>query len=163
MGEVEAESGMDSGVASHDALAQQQAAGGRPSAPFRKLRRGREQPRKLEELEDANLQHYVSNVKLNQSQAPETSLRPSAANLNLSLIPQPCTDAICFADPRPGCSGRDVGVIAFYFPGHDEPWDALCGSSFLGNIWDLRPTGGMELEAPCRPGVRHSFKNAEAA
>jgi hypothetical protein len=33
---------MDSGVASYDALAQQQAAGGRPSAPFHKLRRGRE-------------------------------------------------------------------------------------------------------------------------
>jgi len=123
------------------------------------------QPQKSEQPEYANLQQHVSNVKLNQSEArlPETSLSPSAANLNLSLIPEPCTDAISFADPRPDRSGRDVGVIAFYFPGHDEAWDALCGSSFLGNFWDLRPTGGMELEAPCQPGVRHSFTNAEAA
>mmetsp|Transcript_70896 Transcript_70896/g.140638 ORF Transcript_70896/g.140638 Transcript_70896/m.140638 type:complete len:408 (+) Transcript_70896:108-1331(+) len=43
--EAEAESGMDRscpGVASYDVLAQSQAIGGRPSAPFRKVRRGRE-------------------------------------------------------------------------------------------------------------------------
>jgi len=98
------------------------------------------------------------------SRLPASSLRPPAANLNppeASL--EPCTDAILFADPRRGSSGREVGVIAFYYPGHDEAWDALCGCGFLGNFWDLRSTGGMELEAPCQPGVRHSFTNAEAA
>lgn len=84
------------------------------------------------------------------------------------LAPRP--RSIVFPDPRrlrehgvaEVALGPELGVIAFYFPGREEAWDTFCGSSFLGNFYDLGP-GGLELEAPCEPGRRCTFRNAEAA
>jgi hypothetical protein len=65
-------------------------------------------------------------------------------------------------DPRGG--GRDVDVVAFYYPGADAPCDRLCRAPFLGNFWPVGP-GGISLTATgVMRGTRtHQFENAEAA
>lgn len=55
-------------------------------------------------------------------------------------------------DPRR--NGHQVGVIAFYYPGHEEPCDMLCQAGFLGNFYEL--PGGLSL-------MGLSFTNSEAA
>eukprot|EP00930_Biecheleria_cincta_P054118 TRINITY_DN4002_c0_g3_i1.p1 TRINITY_DN4002_c0_g3~~TRINITY_DN4002_c0_g3_i1.p1 ORF type:complete len:614 (-),score=44.20 TRINITY_DN4002_c0_g3_i1:2-1771(-) len=60
-------------------------------------------------------------------------------------------------DPR---TGAPLPIVAFYFPGREEPCDRLCRASFLGNFFEL------ENPIPIHPkGVRDSvlFTNAEAA
>lgn len=47
---------------------------------------------------------------------------------------------------------RNAGLVAFYFPGTEEPWDKLCGCSFLGNFYPSKI-----LLAGCQ------YKTAEAA
>ena len=44
------------------------------------------------------------------------------------------------------------GLVAFYFPGHLEPWDSHCGASFLGNFYP----SAVHLGG-------HTFQTAEAA
>merc|ERR1712224_50869 len=60
--------------------------------------------------------------------------------------------------------GRPVekGLLAFYYPGNETPWDKYCGCGFLGNFWDQGP-GALQVEAPVQPGVLRSFSNTEAA
>jgi len=79
------------------------------------------------------------------------------------VIGDPCLDAIMISDPR--APGKDVPLVAFYFPGEEEACDRLCRSAFLGNFYDLGP-GALELQPP--NGQLHgsrtrSFRNAEAA
>jgi len=61
-------------------------------------------------------------------------------------------------DPTPMAfeyNGRDVGVVAFYFPGREDACDMKCGAAFLANFFDLGPD---RLEIKGR-----RFRNAEAA
>lgn len=74
----------------------------------------------------------------------------------------PKVHAFTFGDVREQGQTRDIGLIGFYFPGYEEPWDTICGASFCGNFYNLGP-GGLELEAKGSPGVRKRFRNAEAA
>jgi len=76
-----------------------------------------------------------------------------------TLEPKP--HVVLFKDPSSKL-GHNVGVIGFYNDGKEEAWDIMCGSSFLGNFYDLSPDW-LELEAPCDQGVTRTFKNAEAA
>lgn len=77
----------------------------------------------------------------------------------LTLEPKP--RVVLFKDPSSKL-GHNVGVIGFHNDGKEEAWDIMCGSSFLGNFYDLSPDW-LELEAPCDQGVTRTFKNAEAA
>ena len=63
------------------------------------------------------------------------------------------------ADPRGG-SDRGVGVVAFYFPGRETPWDALWQSGFMGNFYEGAP---FIFSPDGFPGDRPLFTNAEAA
>jgi len=63
--------------------------------------------------------------------------------------------------PIPFAGPGGAGLIAFYFPGHEEEWDRLCQSGFLGNFYLLDEP--MHLEAPKQPGRGFRFSNAEAA
>ncbi|CAE8604861.1 unnamed protein product [Polarella glacialis] len=45
-------------------------------------------------------------------------------------------------------NNSNVGLVAFYFPGHEERWDTVCGSSFLSNFYDLSYSGGLHLKLP---------------
>lgn len=56
---------------------------------------------------------------------------------------------------------KDVGLLAFYYPGREEAWDALCQAGFLGNFYNLPES--LRLTAPNFPGKEHVFLNAEAA
>lgn len=56
---------------------------------------------------------------------------------------------------------KDVGLLAFYYPGREEAWDALCQAGFLGNFYNLPES--LHLTAPNFPGKEHVFLNAEAA
>lgn len=58
-------------------------------------------------------------------------------------------------------SEKDVGLLAFYYPGREEAWDALCQAGFLGNFYQLPEP--LHLTAPSFPGREHVFLNAEAA
>lgn len=86
---------------------------------------------------------------------------PAPAPGSQVSIPEPQPSAIRMQDPR-SSFGRDVGVIAFHYPGRPEAWDELCGAGFLSGSFDVG-RGGMELEAPCEPGRRRTFCNSEAA
>jgi len=71
-----------------------------------------------------------------------------------------------FPDPRREAAGRraSVGLIGFYFPGRLEAWDKVCGSSFLGNFYDMSPERlVLSAKAPDGCQVTHTFRNAEAA
>ena len=63
-----------------------------------------------------------------------------------------------FPDPRPERAGQQVGVIAFYYPDREEPWDLTCQASFLGNFYPLKEVLNMEAY-----GQQRQFQNAEAA
>jgi len=76
-------------------------------------------------------------------------------------LPEPDPLAVRFQDPRVEAA-QEVGLIGFYYPDREEPWDKLCGSGFMGNFWHLG-VGALRLEAPCDPGRTVSFGNAEAA
>lgn len=81
--------------------------------------------------------------------SPRSSLRPHAGKVHMQ-------------DPRYECK-RQVGVVAFYYPGHKEVWDEMCGSAFLGNFYDVAPNC-IELSAPGFPDAApQHFRNAEAA
>jgi len=65
-----------------------------------------------------------------------------------------------FADPRPDTyPPRDVDIIAFSFPGFEEPWDELCSAIFLANGYDV---GSDRLQLKAK-GDTKQFRNAEAA
>jgi len=92
------------------------------------------------------------------SSPPVVTPAPSPVKTAARLEPKP--NVVKFADPRPSIHPkRDVGLLAFSHPGHDEPWDDLCGSGFLGSSYDLGD-GALTLEAQ---GIKRKFKNAEAA
>lgn len=74
-------------------------------------------------------------------------------------LPKPQPYAVSMPDPRQ--AGRALGVVAFYYPGREDPCDVLCGSGFLGNFWDLGE-GGITV-AHGRRDESRSFRNAEAA
>eukprot|EP00419_Tripos_fusus_P054883 CAMPEP_0172807914 /NCGR_PEP_ID=MMETSP1075-20121228/7331_1 /TAXON_ID=2916 /ORGANISM="Ceratium fusus, Strain PA161109" /LENGTH=771 /DNA_ID=CAMNT_0013646971 /DNA_START=70 /DNA_END=2386 /DNA_ORIENTATION=+ len=75
-------------------------------------------------------------------------------------IPDPKAGLFKFRDPRPDTyPPRDTDVIAFSFPGFEEPWDEFCSASFLGNSYDV----GSEPIRIKAKGVTKQFKNAEAA
>jgi len=57
---------------------------------------------------------------------------------------------------------REIGIVAFYYPGYETLFDHACRSSFLGNFYHLGP-GSVKLSAPACPDVEYSFCNAEAA
>lgn len=64
--------------------------------------------------------------------------------------------------PDPRGEGQQAGVIAFYYPGRDTPWDAACGSRFLGNFYEA--ARGFEFAPPAASrGEAYVFRNAEAA
>mmetsp|Transcript_143169 Transcript_143169/g.399007 ORF Transcript_143169/g.399007 Transcript_143169/m.399007 type:complete len:510 (-) Transcript_143169:167-1696(-) len=75
------------------------------------------------------------------------------------LEPQP--GAVVFGDPR-FTHAREVGVIGFHHPGHEEAWDRLCGSGFLSCSYALG-LAELQIETPCEPGARRPFRTAEAA
>jgi len=77
-------------------------------------------------------------------------------------LPEPRTDAVVIPDPRVDKQGKEVGVIAFCYPGREEACDSLCGAGYLGNWFDLGKDG-MRIEAPNRPGKVVAFRNSEAA
>lgn len=76
----------------------------------------------------------------------------------------PNCNEITMLDPR-YTTGSSTGVIAFYFPGRDDPCDLLCNAGFLGNFFDISACCGrrLQLEVPIAPGAVESFTNAETA
>lgn len=75
------------------------------------------------------------------------------------VMPRPNVEALLFDDPR--FPGRQVGLLGFYHPGHDEEWDTLCGCGFLGNFFEI----GQDQLLICGPrdGQWKFFSNAESA
>mmetsp|Transcript_22997 Transcript_22997/g.42328 ORF Transcript_22997/g.42328 Transcript_22997/m.42328 type:complete len:272 (-) Transcript_22997:51-866(-) len=68
----------------------------------------------------------------------------------------PKTDAFQVPDPRQSNSATAiVGVVAFYYPGKNEPCDDLCKAPFLGNFYE-------DYDEPVRLD-RVAFRNAEGA
>lgn len=60
--------------------------------------------------------------------------------------------------PRPvSIGGEDYELVAFYYPGHDTPWDDIYNAGFLGNFWLAEVT----LTPPGLPSG--TFHTAEAA
>jgi predicted NAD-dependent protein-ADP-ribosyltransferase YbiA (DUF1768 family) len=75
-------------------------------------------------------------------------------------LPDPKLGVFKFADPRPDTyPPRDADIVAFSFPGFEEPWDELCSSSFLANGYDVG-SDCLQLKAK---GDTKQFRNAEAA
>mmetsp|Transcript_16933 Transcript_16933/g.39445 ORF Transcript_16933/g.39445 Transcript_16933/m.39445 type:complete len:458 (+) Transcript_16933:47-1420(+) len=66
---------------------------------------------------------------------------------------RPNTTAICMADPRQSDQVA-LGIVAFYYPGKNEPCDDVCQGHIFGNFWEDGDL--VELD-----GVR--FRNAEGA
>eukprot|EP00931_Biecheleriopsis_adriatica_P119523 TRINITY_DN94753_c0_g1_i1.p1 TRINITY_DN94753_c0_g1~~TRINITY_DN94753_c0_g1_i1.p1 ORF type:complete len:392 (+),score=87.08 TRINITY_DN94753_c0_g1_i1:117-1292(+) len=86
----------------------------------------------------------------------------SASTAHPKGLPTPVLDAYVLKDD-PRKPGEAVGVIAFYFPGYNEPWDQKCQAGFLGNFF-LQPKGEeICIAPPSFPEREHSFTNAEAA
>eukprot|EP00930_Biecheleria_cincta_P054117 TRINITY_DN4002_c0_g2_i1.p1 TRINITY_DN4002_c0_g2~~TRINITY_DN4002_c0_g2_i1.p1 ORF type:complete len:529 (-),score=41.79 TRINITY_DN4002_c0_g2_i1:119-1705(-) len=74
----------------------------------------------------------------------------------------PDLQKLCMADPRDTrMHHNSVPIIAFYFPGHEEPWDQLCQASFLGNFFELDER--ISINPAGRPLELVQFTNAEAA
>ncbi|CAE8626137.1 unnamed protein product [Polarella glacialis] len=75
----------------------------------------------------------------------------------------PTPTAFPFLDPRSAAQEWvEFGLIAFYYPDHEEACDTLCSSSFLGNFFPLVPDR-LELPIPQKGNRSFSFQNAEAA
>jgi len=76
-------------------------------------------------------------------------------------VPDPRLGVLQFADPRSDAHPprKPLDIIAFNFPGFEEPWDVLCSATFLANGYDLG-SGCLQLEAN---GKTKNFRNAEAA
>jgi len=95
--------------------------------------------------------------------------RQNSRGAMVILPERPNPSAMLFPDPRvqlpsdlpPGAVRRDVGVIGFCRAGPAESWDAICGSGFLSNAWELGQDGllittkGSDAARP--------FSNAESA
>lgn len=90
-------------------------------------------------------------------------------------VPTPRPGQIGFQDPRSGDDDKpvraEIGITAFSYPGSETDWDKRCGSSFLGNFYDMGP-GGLVITMPdpawynflkCCGAVNGRFRNAEAA
>jgi hypothetical protein len=71
----------------------------------------------------------------------------------------PKPNVVCFNDPRR--PGQKTGVLGFYYPGHEEPCDKLCGGGFMGNFWELGK-GQLRITAPDYASAV-TFSNTEAA
>jgi len=75
-------------------------------------------------------------------------------------LPEPKLGVFKFADPRPETyPPRNADIVAFSFPGLEEPWDELCSASFLANSYDVG-SDCLQLKAK---GDTKQFRNAEAA
>ncbi|CAE8662921.1 unnamed protein product [Polarella glacialis] len=76
------------------------------------------------------------------------------------------SDGICCTgqqqQPHTQSEWVEFGLIAFYYPDHEEACDTLCSSSFLGNFFPLVPDR-LELPIPQKGNRSFSFQNAEAA
>ena len=73
---------------------------------------------------------------------------------------EPLAPRAAFATEDPRARGAaPLGVVAFYYPDRDTPWDAACGARFLGNF---HPVGAGALAVTAR-GVTRRFGNAESA
>jgi len=82
-------------------------------------------------------------------------------------LPDPKLGRLKFADPRPDTyPPRDADIVAFSFPGFEEPWDELCSASFLANGFDVG-LDGLQLKAKVDTNkfrkAEGKFRNAEAA
>eukprot|EP00928_Gymnodinium_smaydae_P067803 TRINITY_DN5079_c0_g1_i1.p1 TRINITY_DN5079_c0_g1~~TRINITY_DN5079_c0_g1_i1.p1 ORF type:complete len:388 (-),score=68.88 TRINITY_DN5079_c0_g1_i1:76-1239(-) len=76
-------------------------------------------------------------------------------------LPTPVTNAFSMHDPRR--PGEKVGMIAFYYPGRELPWDRVCQAGFLGNFYPQPPGEDIKFAPPSFPDQEHSFNNTEAA
>jgi len=75
-------------------------------------------------------------------------------------LPDPKLGVFKFIDPRPDTyPPREADVVAFSFPGFEEPVDELCSASFFANGYNVG-SGGLQLKAK---DVTKQFRNAEAA
>jgi len=53
-------------------------------------------------------------------------------------------------------NGKNYQLIAFYFPGHNTPWDNYYNAPYLGNFWQSK----LSLTIHSKTGI---FQNSEAA
>lgn len=92
------------------------------------------------------------------------SRRLSLGHVGLAPVPElpvPKLYPYSFEDPR--SPDKRLGIVAFYFPDKEEPWDTMCSAGFLGNFFPQPPGEFIVLTAPSFPGEPHTFSNAEAA
>lgn len=88
---------------------------------------------------------------------PATTPAPSLAAKPDQAF-KPNSKAITFMDPRESPYGpRDVGIVAFSYPGRSDPCDDLCQASFLSNFSE---EAGVTMLVK---DVERKFSNAEAA
>lgn len=99
-------------------------------------------PQDLKDLVQTTLAKYAVDY-------PQESSISSAVVAAATSLPQ----------PKPGkvtINGESFDLVAFYYPGHNKPWDDEYQAPFLGNFWPCSFT--MTINS-----IAGTFRNAEAA